>query len=1188
MIEIPGYRILRPLGQGGMATVYLAVQESLGREVALKVLAPSLAQDPVSTERFLREARTAAKLHHPHIIAVHDVGVHAGTPFMSISYEPGGTVAQKVHEGEGLDQKSVFRIIRDIAEALDYAHRQGVVHRDVKPENILLRADGHCVLSDFGIAHAMESAQTGLTREGTSVGTPHYMSPEQLRGEHGDGRADLYSLGVLFYQLLTGELPYQGTDGWAIGISHMTKEIPRLPDRYSYLQELLEGLLAKEPGARLQSGAEVVRWLDARVSLQTPAMTIAMPTPRGGTSTGNKPQRVSLAVLPFVDLSPAKDQEYFVEGLTEELLNLLARVPQLHVASRTATATLRGRNVSLSEMGRELKVASVLEGSVRKAGERVRIAVQLINVADGYNLWSETYNRDLTDVFAVQEELAIAMVEALKDKLLPHDPDSPEQELGRQLQLAREKLAGESREDAEAAVAAFAKVLAIDPNHAEAKYGSAAAQRALTRFDASVAAGAAAERAAQEARAAAEAARAEAERAAREAREAAAADRAAAEKAAQEAREAAAAERAAAERLAQEAAAERAAAEQREREHAARAEAEARRREAAEKAAAEAQERERLAAARAAEEARQREQAAVAAAVAAEQARQREAEAKAAEEAKQREAAAKAAEDAKQREAAAKAAEETKQREAAAKAAEEAKQREAAAKSAEEAKQREAMDARRKEAEAANALLAEQTRQREAAARAAAEHRQADEMQALAEKRRREMEAQEKAAAAAAASAAAAAAGPQSTLVVPPRQISPEMAAAQTPKGDDRLGGARQPDPADRAIAFASAMDQRTEPVAPPPVKKKGSPLPLVIGGVVVLALAAVGVWKFMGGPSEADIAACNGFIAGTRTALTGGDVAAAEAALASARTACTGAQAAPLEALAGEVATARTQAQACEAAEAQATTQLDQGLPLLARGVLDGVRAQCAPRPAFAALDTRAQGAEAEARRLFAEAAAQFKAGDVAAADATLKQALAADAALADTQVLRAEIDKRLATMPPPAEPVAPPAPTPAETAAAKPPEPKPAEPKPPVTAPETPTATVPPPPPKPVTPTPTPAPTPTTTAPTPAPLPAPPPPVAATPEPAPTPAAPTRAKLVPISTPQPPYPVEALRSKQAGQVIATFTVNADGSVGNVRIVKSTPRGVFDRTVENTVERWRFQPIEAQRDVTQTFTFAR
>ena len=429
MIEIPGYTILRPLGQGGMATVYLAVQQSLGREVALKILSPALAQDPIATERFLREARIAAKLHHPQIVAIHDVGVHDGTPYMSIAYEPGGTVAQ-LARGH-MDPKAVFRIIRDIAGALDYAHRQGVCHRDVKPENILQRTDGSCVLSDFGIAHAAES-QIGLTREGTSVGTPHYMSPEQLRGERGDGRSDLYSLGIVFYQLLIGEFPYHGTDGWAIGMQHLNAAIPRLPPSFAYLQELLDALLAKEPSGRLQNGAEVVRWIDAHITL-TPAMTVAMATPRGLPSSGQTSVAASIAVLPFADMSQAKDQEYFADGLSEEVLNLLAKIPNLHVAGRTSSFSFKHKNATLAEIGRELKVATVLEGSVRKLGERIRVSVQLLKVIDGFHLWSETYDRQLIDVFAVQDEIAVSVVASLKDKLLPQEvvakPSIPESAL---------------------------------------------------------------------------------------------------------------------------------------------------------------------------------------------------------------------------------------------------------------------------------------------------------------------------------------------------------------------------------------------------------------------------------------------------------------------------------------------------------------------------------------------------------------------------------------------------------------------------------------------------------------------------------------------------------------------------------------------------------------------------------------
>ncbi|MEO8160090.1 MAG: protein kinase, partial [Arenimonas sp.] len=418
MIEIPGYTVIRLLGHGGMATVYLAQQKSLGRDVALKILIPALASDAVATERFLREARVSAKLHHPNIVAIFDVGVHEGVPYMSIAYEPGGTVAGS--EKARNDPKVALRIVRDIANALDYAHRQGVIHRDVKPENILLRHDGTCVLSDFGIAHAVE-AQTGLTREGTSVGTPHYMSPEQLRGEHVDARADIYSLGVVLFQLLTGDLPYQGTDGWAIGMQHISAPIPHLPPHLDYLQTFLDSLLAKDPSRRLQSGAEVVQWVDARLTGTGPALTVAMPSPMppyAPTPPGAR-GAASIAILPFADLSQTKDQEYLADGLTEELLNLLAKTPGLFVASRSAAGRFKGSTAKLAEIGRELKVATVLEGSVRKFGERVRISVQLINVSDGFQRWSETYDRTLTDVFAVQDEIAALVLVALKEQLLP-------------------------------------------------------------------------------------------------------------------------------------------------------------------------------------------------------------------------------------------------------------------------------------------------------------------------------------------------------------------------------------------------------------------------------------------------------------------------------------------------------------------------------------------------------------------------------------------------------------------------------------------------------------------------------------------------------------------------------------------------------------------------------------------------
>ena len=281
--SIAGYDIQRELGRGGMATVYLAVQQSLSRPVALKVLAPHLARDPVDRERFLREARFAANLHHPNIVEIYAVGESDGSPFMAMGYEPGGTAAAV--EGTTVPPATALRMVRDIADALDHAHRQGVVHRDVKPDNILVRANGTCVLTDFGIAQAA-SQLSGLTTEGTAVGTPHYMSPEQLRGDAVDGRSDIYSLGIVMFQLLTGDLPFRGTDGWAVGSQHINAPIPRLPAGLGHLQPLLDSMIAKQPQARPQTGAELVRRIDALlaqpVSMQTSILPSAAATLRPG------------------------------------------------------------------------------------------------------------------------------------------------------------------------------------------------------------------------------------------------------------------------------------------------------------------------------------------------------------------------------------------------------------------------------------------------------------------------------------------------------------------------------------------------------------------------------------------------------------------------------------------------------------------------------------------------------------------------------------------------------------------------------------------------------------------------------------------------------------------------------------------------------------------------------------------
>lgn len=259
-IVIPGYTIKRTLGRGGMATVYLAEQDKFERDVALKVMAPALSADAGFRERFLREAKIVAKISHPNIVAVYDVNEVNGIHYIAMEFHPGGDLKARIREG--LDVAEALRIARDVARALDFAHSRGYLHRDIKPDNILFRADGSAVLTDFGIAKATEG-DASLTQMGMVAGTPKYMSPEQARAQALDADSDLYSLGVVFFEMLTGRLPYEASDPIALGIMHMNAPIPRLEGRLAHFQPLVDRLLAKQPGQRPQSGAQVIRELDA-------------------------------------------------------------------------------------------------------------------------------------------------------------------------------------------------------------------------------------------------------------------------------------------------------------------------------------------------------------------------------------------------------------------------------------------------------------------------------------------------------------------------------------------------------------------------------------------------------------------------------------------------------------------------------------------------------------------------------------------------------------------------------------------------------------------------------------------------------------------------------------------------------------------------------------------------------------
>ena len=428
-----------------MATVWLADDLRHDRQVALKLLHPELASS-LGADRFLREIRIAARLQHPHILTVLDSGAAAGPKggpellWYTMPYVEGETLRARLAREGQLPLADALRIARDVAEALDHAHAHGVIHRDIKPENILL-SPGHALVADFGIAAALQSPtdDTRLTETGVVLGTPHYMSPEQAAGERAlDRRTDVYSLGCVLYEMLAGEPPFTGPTQQAILAKRLSAPTPRVGtvrEVPPQVDEAVTRALARAPADRYGTTAELAAALDApattgrasRVRWRSRALVagglvatlVGAAVALGGRTTQRHDDAgpASAAVLPFVDLSPSKDQEYFSDGLTDELITSLSKIEGLRVAGRTSSFQFKGRNPDVRDVGRRLGVGAVLEGSVRRAGDRLRVNAQLVSAHDGYQLWSESYDRNPEDVFAVQEEIARAIVAALRVRL---------------------------------------------------------------------------------------------------------------------------------------------------------------------------------------------------------------------------------------------------------------------------------------------------------------------------------------------------------------------------------------------------------------------------------------------------------------------------------------------------------------------------------------------------------------------------------------------------------------------------------------------------------------------------------------------------------------------------------------------------------------------------------------------------
>jgi len=399
------YTIEREVGAGGMARVYRAADLRHDRCVAIKVFRPELVAS-LGVERFLREIRIAAKLQHPHILPLFDSGAIGDLLFYVMPFVDGETLRHRLTRERQLPVEEALHLTREIGDALGYAHGLGIVHRDVKPENVLL-AGGHALVADFGIAYAVSAAGgPRITGWGIAIGTPDYMSPEQAMAEPTlDGRSDQYSLACVLYEMLAGEPPFTGQTAQVTIMRRLTDPMPSLRAARDTVPESIEGAirraLARAPADRF---ATVTAFVEA---LSAPA--------------GAQPRPRSVAVLPFVSLSADPDNEYFADGITEDVIAQLAKIRALEVVSRTSVMPFKGRPQGLREIAARLQVATLLEGSVRRVGDRVRIVAQLIDAATDQPLWAETYDRQLTDIFAIQTEVALHIADALAAELSPDE-----------------------------------------------------------------------------------------------------------------------------------------------------------------------------------------------------------------------------------------------------------------------------------------------------------------------------------------------------------------------------------------------------------------------------------------------------------------------------------------------------------------------------------------------------------------------------------------------------------------------------------------------------------------------------------------------------------------------------------------------------------------------------------------------
>ena len=469
---ISHYRIKAKLGEGGMGAVYRAEDLKLGREVALKFLPDALAPDAQARDRLLKEARLASRLNHPHIATIYEVNDSEGTTFLAMELVEGETLKQVLRRG-ALEPTQLLEIARQIGEGLREAHQAGVVHHDIKPGNIMLDSRSRVKILDFGLAVLTRERSTGETEEtfvtrtstqASTGGTVPYMAPEQLRGEPTDSRCDIFSFGVLLYECLTGRLPFRGET--SIDVLHaILRDTPiplrsLIPEIAPEWEQLVERCVAKSPAQRFASMGEVLEALSR----------VAVPTLR--------PEK-SVAVLYFENLSGSKEEEYFRDGMTEDIIIELSKIGDLRVFPRSAALAYRDKPVPAPQVGRDLGAAYVLEGSVRRAGSHLRITTQLAETRTGHSVWAERYDRNLEDVFAIQDEIAQSIARALRVMLTEKEKRAIEKIQTTEVQAYDYYLRGLQfmhefrRKSLDYARQMFARAIVLDPNYARAYAGVA-------------------------------------------------------------------------------------------------------------------------------------------------------------------------------------------------------------------------------------------------------------------------------------------------------------------------------------------------------------------------------------------------------------------------------------------------------------------------------------------------------------------------------------------------------------------------------------------------------------------------------------------------------------------------------------------------------------------------------------------